>query len=283
MDRRAVADFLRRRRESLQPEDVGLLAGARRRAPGLRREEVAALAAMSADYYTRLEQQRGPRPSEQMLASLARALRLTGDERDYLFQIAGHNAPASVASATHVAPALLRVLDRLNDTPALILSNLGETLVQNRMADALFGDKSGYTGLARSEIYRWFTDPSERLRYPEDDRDRQSRAQVANLRAAYGSMGPQSRAGELVRALQKASAEFAELWDRHEVAKRFEDHKTLIHPELGPIELDCQALFTEDQSQALLALTAPPRTEGYEKLQLLAVLGQEHFAETGRS
>jgi transcriptional regulator with XRE-family HTH domain len=283
MDRRAVADFLRRRREALQPEDVGLLAGARRRAPGLRREEVAALAAMSADYYTRLEQQRGPRPSEQMLASLARALRLTGDERDYLFQIAGHNAPASVASATHVAPALLRVLDRLNDTPALILSNLGETLVQNRMADALFGDKSGYTGLARSEIYRWFTDPSERLRYPEDDRDRQSRAQVANLRAAYGSMGPQSRAGELVRALQKASAEFAELWDRHEVAKRFEDHKTLIHPELGPIELDCQALFTEDQSQALLALTAPPRTEGYEKLQLLAVLGQEHFAETGRS
>jgi hypothetical protein len=183
-----------------------------------------------------------------------------------------------VATATHVAPALLRVLDRLNDTPALILSNLGETLVQNRMADALFGDKSSHTGLARSGIYRWFTYPSERLRYPEEDRDRQSRAQVANLRATYGSMGPQSRAGELVRTLQKTSAEFAELWDRHEVAKRFEDHKTLIHPELGPIELDCQVLFTEDQSQALLVLTAPPRTEGYEKLQLLAVLGQEHFA-----
>ncbi|GAA0976254.1 helix-turn-helix transcriptional regulator [Acrocarpospora macrocephala] len=280
MDRRALADFLRRRREALRPEDVGLAVGARRRTPGLRREEVAALAAMSADYYTRLEQQRSPQPSEQMLASLARALRLTGDERDYLFQIAGHNAPTSVTTATHVAPALLRVLDRLHDTPALILSNLGETLVQNRMADALFGDKSHHTGLASSEIYRWFTDPSERLRYPENDRDRQSRAQVANLRAAYGSMGPQSRAGELVRALQKASTEFAELWDRHEVAKRFEDHKTLIHPEIGPIELDCQALFTEDQSQALLVLTAPPRTEGYEKLQLLAVLGQEHFVKS---
>jgi hypothetical protein len=87
------------------------------------------------------------------------------------------------------------VLDRLADTPALILSNLGETLVQNRMADALFGDRSGYTGLARSEIYRWFTDPAERLRYPEDDRPRQSRAMVA----AYGSMGPRSRAGEIVR------------------------------------------------------------------------------------
>jgi hypothetical protein len=237
---------------------------------------------MSTDYYTRLEQRRGPQPSEQMLASLARALRLTTGERDYLFQVAGHNPPASVATATHVAPALLRVLDRLHDTPALVLSNLGETLVQNRMAEALFGDKSGYTGLARSEIYRWFTDPAERTRYPDDDRDRQSRAEVANLRAAYGSMGPASRAGELVRALQKASAEFADLWERHEVAKRFADHKTLIHPELGPMELDCQALFTEDQSQALLVLTAPPRSDGYEKLQLLAVLGQERFAGSKR-
>jgi transcriptional regulator with XRE-family HTH domain len=281
MDRRALADFLRRRREALQPGDVGLPPGARRRATGLRREEVAALAAMSTDYYTRLEQQRGPQPSEQMLASLARALRLTGDERDYLFQVAGHNPPASAAVAMHVAPALLRVLDRLSDTPALILSSLGETLVQNQMAEALFGDRSRHTGLARSEIYRWFTDPAERLRYPEDDRDRQSRAQVANLRAAYGSMGPNSRAAQLVRALQKVSPEFATLWERHEVVRRFEDHKTLIHPELGPIELDCQALFTEDQSQALLVLTAPPRTEGYEKLQLLAVLGQQHFAKAG--
>ena len=280
MDRGALADFLRRRREALRPEEVGLPVGARRRTRGLRREEVAALAAMSTDYYTRLEQQRGPQPSEQILASLARALRLTGDERDYLFQIAGHSAPTPAAAATHVAPALLRVLDRLSDTPALILSNLGETLVQNRMADALFGDKSGYTGLARSEIYRWFTDPAERQRYPEHDRDRQSRAQVANLRAAYGSMGPRSRAGELARALQKASPEFAALWERHEVARRFEDHKTLIHPELGPIEVDCQVLFTEDQSQALLVLTAPPRTEGFEKLQLLGVLGQQRFAES---
>jgi hypothetical protein len=218
-----------------------------------------------------------------MLASLARALRLTSGERDYLFQMAGHNPPAPAAAATHVAPALLRVLDRLADTPALILSSLGETLVQNRMAAALFGDCSGYTGLARSGIYRWFTDPSERLVYPEDDRDRQSRAQVANLRAAYGPMGPQSRAGELVRALQKASPEFARLWDRHEVAKRFEDHKILIHPEIGPMELDCQVLFTDDQSQALLVLTAPPHTEAGEKLQLLAVLGPERFARASRS
>ncbi|HEY2278757.1 MAG TPA: helix-turn-helix transcriptional regulator [Streptosporangiaceae bacterium] len=278
MDRAALAGFLRHRREALQPEDVGLPAGVRRRAPGLRREEVAALALMSTDYYTRLEQRRGPQPSAQMLASLARALRLTTDERDYLFRVAGHNPPVAATAASHVAPALLRVLDRLDDTPAMVLSRLGEVLVQNRMAAALFGDRPGHTGLARSEIYRWFTDPAERRIYPEDDQPRQSRGQVANLRAAYGVMGPRSAAGDLVRALQKASPEFAALWDRHEVAQRFADHKILLHPELGPIELDCQVLFTEDQSQALLVLTAPPHTEGYEKLLLLSVLGQQQFA-----
>jgi transcriptional regulator with XRE-family HTH domain len=280
MDRAALADFLRRHREALQPADVGLPAGARRRAVGLRREEVATLAAMSTDYYTRLERRRSPQPSEQLLASLARALRLSGDERDYLFRIAGRNPPDWVSATPHVPPALLRVLDRLSDTPALIVSTLGVTLVQNRMAEALLGDRSHHTGLARSEIYRWFTDPSERLIYPEDDRDRQGRAVVAHLRVAYASMGPRSEAGELVRALQKVSSEFSELWNRHEVAQRYADHKTIVHPELGPIELDCQALLTEDQSQLLLVFTAAPRSEGYEKLQLLAVLGHERFPET---
>lgn len=278
MDRAALADFLRRHREALQPADVGLAVGARRRAPGLRREEVALLADMSVDYYTRLEQQRGPQPSEQMLASLARALRLTADERDYLYRICGHNTPDRLGGA-HVAPALLRVLDRLDDSPALVLSMLGETLAQNRMAVALFGDRSGYTGLESSEYYRWFTDPgSARSMYPEDDRERQSRAQVASLRDAYGALGERSRAGQLVRALLHESAEFARLWERHEVARRFEDHKTLLHPELGALELDCQALFTEDQSQCLLVLTAPPHTEAAEKLALLSVLGTQSFA-----
>ncbi|WP_033212796.1 helix-turn-helix transcriptional regulator [Kitasatospora phosalacinea] len=282
MDRTALADFLRRRREALRPEDVGLPRGARRRAPGLRREEVASLAVMSTDYYTRLEQRRAPQPSEHILSSLARALRLTGDERDYLYRIAGRNAPAAPSAPPHVAPALLRVLDRLDDTPALVLGDLGETLVQNGLAAALFGDASHLTGPARSAIYRWFTDPAARSLYPEEDRDRQSRAQVANLRAAHGVRGPRSSAGELVRALSAASEEFVDLWARHEVARRFEDRKTLVHPEVGPIEVDCQALFTEDQSQVLLVLTAAPRSESEEKLRLLAVLGQSRFAAADR-
>ncbi|HWK93742.1 MAG TPA: helix-turn-helix transcriptional regulator [Luteimicrobium sp.] len=277
-DRAALAAFLRSRRERLQPADVGLLPGLRRRAPGLRREEVAQLATMSTDYYTRLEQQRGPQPSTPMLASLARALRLTPDERDYLYRVAGHDAPDRVRGGEHVAPALLRVLDRLADTPALILSNLGETLVQNRLATALYGEPVRTGDLERSEIYRWFTAPeTERLRYPADDRPRQSRALVASLRAAYGSMGRSSRAGRMVRELQRRSPEFAALWDRQEVAQRFADHKVIVHPEVGPIELDCQALLTEDQSQALLVLTAEPRSEAEEKLRLLAVVGAESF------
>ncbi len=278
MDRPALADFLRRHREALTPADVGLSAGARRRTPGLRREEVAQLAAMSTDYYARLEQRRGPQPSTQMLAALARALRLSADERDYLFRLSGHSAPDRAVADTHVAPALLRVLDRLSDTPALILSAIGETLVQNQPARALFGDVTGFVGRDRSEIYRWFAHPdTERRRYPTDDHARQSRALVASLRAALGALGPRSVAGDIADDLQGRSDEFRQLWARHEVAVRFADHKVLLHPEIGAIEVDCQALFTEDQSQALLVLTAPPHSEDAEKLRLLAVLGTQTF------
>ncbi|MFI2754938.1 helix-turn-helix transcriptional regulator [Cellulomonas sp. P22] len=277
MDRRELATFLRARREELQPGDVGLTAGARRRAPGLRREEVAALTGMSPDYYARLEQGRGPQPSTQMLSALARTLRLTEDGRDYLYRMAGHSAPDRTSATSHVAPALLRVLDQLEDSPAMILSELCEPLAANQMAVALFGDPSARSGLARSDIYRWFTEPEARRIYPEDDHARQGRALVASLRVAYGRSGPRSPAGTLVTALQRASSEFTELWAMHEVARRFEDHKTLLHPELGPLELDCQALFTEDQTQALLVLTAPQRTEGWEKLQLLRVVGAHRF------
>lgn len=283
MDCTQLADFLRRRRDDLHPEDVGLSRGPRRRAVGLRREEVAALAGMSTDYYIRLEQARGPQPSTQILSSLARALRLGIDERDHLFRLAGHGTPQRTPLDTHVAPALQRVLDRLDDTPALILSGLNETLMQNRLAVALLGDHSAHTGLSRSGVHRWFTDPAaDRDLYPLADQPRQSRAQVAGLRTAYSVLGPDSRAGEIVTALQKESEEFRDLWARHEVATRFEDHKTLIHPEVGEIALDCQALFTEDQSQALLVLTAAPRTEAHEQLQMLAVVGRQHMATPSR-
>jgi transcriptional regulator with XRE-family HTH domain len=277
MDRVELASFLRRRREALQPSDVGLVKGPRRRASGLRREEVAALAGMSADYYARLEQQRGPQPSEQMVAAIARGLRLTLDERDHLFRLAGHNAPTRVRRSEHISPALMRVLDRLDDTPAMVVSDLAETLVQNQQAAALLGDQTHYSGMARSACYRWFTDPDERRLYPEADHDHQSRVQAAGLRAAVTAGGSDIRAADIVRQLRDVSPEFARVWDLHEVRTRFDDHKTIVHPELGEIEVDCQVLFTENRAQILLVFTASPGTEGYEKLQLLSVVGHQQF------
>jgi len=274
VDRPQLADFLRRHRESLSPADVGLPDGARRRTPGLRREEVASLVGMSADYLTRLEQQRGPQPSEQMLTALARGLRLSLDERDHLFRLAGHTPPSRTLRHAHVAAPLLRVLDRLDDAAALVLSDLGETLAQNRLAVALLGDHSGCTGLERSAIFRWFTDPAERLHYPADDRDRQSRLQVAQLRSALTAG---ARGQDLLDALLERSAEFRGLWALHEVHRRFDDHKTLVHPEVGAIDVDCQALFTEDQAQTLLVLT-PKGQEATERMRLLAVIGAQRFA-----
>lgn len=206
MDKKELAEFLRRRREMLRPADVGLVKGPRRRTQGLRREEVAQLAGMSTDYYARLEQQRAPQPSLQITTALARALRLTPDESDHLFALIGHNAPARFQQCEHVSPTLLRVLERLNDdTPALVLSDMAETLAMNPIATALLGDQTRHTGLARSGYYRWFTDPAERLYYAEEDRPAHTRTQAARLRAALTTGSDVARAARMVAELQKSA------------------------------------------------------------------------------
>ncbi|HEY0696742.1 MAG TPA: helix-turn-helix transcriptional regulator [Micromonospora sp.] len=277
MDRQQLADFLRRRREVIQPSDVGLTSGPRRRTRGLRREEVAALAGMSTDYYTRLEQCRGSQPSTQIVTALARALRLSADERDHLFRLAGHNAPARNLPSDHVGPGLMRILDRLDDTPAQVISDLGETLVQNRLAAALLGDQLGFTGLARSFVWRWFTEPVTREIYPTADHEHHSRLLVADLRAAVVRRGLDSRATTLVNRLRATSPEFADRWSRHEVAVRRSDHKRIVHPELGVIELHCQILVADNEAQRLLVFTAAPGSEAAEQLSLLSVIGRQRM------
>lgn len=259
----------------MQPTDVGLVKGPRRRIRGLRREEVAGLIGMSTDYYTRLEQQRGPQPSEPMVAAIARGLRLTLDERDHLLRLTGHNVPTRIRRTDHVSPALLRVLDRLDDTPAMVVSDLAEALAQNRLAMALVRDQTRFTGLERSQYYRWFTNPQERTLYPEADHHHQSRVQASGLRMALTANGSDPTASTIVSRLRERSPEFVELWDQHEVAVPQDDHKAIVHPELGQIEVECQILFTENRAQSLLIFTASPGTEGYEKLQLLSVIGQQ--------
>ncbi|MEI3845116.1 MULTISPECIES: helix-turn-helix transcriptional regulator [unclassified Microbacterium] len=277
MDRVQLADFLRRRRAALQPEDVGLRRGARRRTAGLRREEVAALCDMSTDYYSRLEQARGPQPSEQMLAAIARGLRLTLDERDHLFRLAGHTAPARALRSEHVSPGLMRILDRLADTPAQVMTELGETLAQTPAARALFGDETRFEGSMRSVGYRWFVDPSARDVYPAEDHHGLSRAFAADIRTAYAKFGARSRAGVMVDDLLATSAEFAALWQEHEVRGTHPREKRLQHPEVGVMEMQCQFLIDPEQGQTLLVLTAAPGTESYERLQLLSVIGSQQI------
>lgn len=275
IDRAGLAEFLRRRRESLQPEDVGLPRGPRRRTNGLRREEVAALCFMSTDYYARLERERGPRPSEQMIASIAQGLHLSLDERDHLFRLAGHNPPSRGAVSDFISPGLLRILDRLDDTPAEIVTELGETLRQSPLGVALTGSTTGYTGPARSIGYRWFTDPATRERYLADDHPLLSRMFASGLRQVVTLRGPGSRAAQLADMLLPRSEEFRRLWDDHEVGVRPAEVKRFVHPEVGLLELSCQSLLDPDQSHRLLVYTAAPGSESHEKLQLLSVIGAQ--------
>ncbi|MFF0017919.1 helix-turn-helix transcriptional regulator [Streptomyces sp. NPDC005374] len=277
LDRDGLAGFLRGRRESLQPEDVGLRRGARRRTAGLRREEVAELCDMSADYLARLERGGGSRPSQQMAAAIARGLRLTPDERDHLFLLCGHRLQTRQLREAHISPGLLRVMDRLQDTPAQIVGPVGETLQQTPPAVALLGDETRHTGPARSALYRWFTDPAAaRRRYLPDDHDLHSRVYVAVLRASATAQGPGSPAASLVADLQH-NKEFAELWNRQEVGLRWSNAKRFVHPEVGRIDLYCQTLLDPDQGQSLLIFTATPGTESHDRLALLTVLGAETF------
>jgi transcriptional regulator with XRE-family HTH domain len=273
IDRAELAMFLRMRRESLQPEDVGMTRGPRRRTQGLRREEVATLCHMSTDYYARLERGTGPQPSEEMIASIAQGLHLSLDERDHVFRLAGHNPPSRGPSGDHISPGLLRILDRLQDTPAEIVTEVGETLRQSPMGRALTGDAGRYTGMDRSLGYRWFMHPQARDAYPPEERAQLSRVYASGLRELVARRGPDSRAAHLSTALRDSSDEFRRLWAEHAIGVRPPEVKRFVHPEVGALELQCQTLLDEEQSHRLLVYTATPGSESYEKLELLAVIG----------
>ncbi|MEV4759280.1 helix-turn-helix transcriptional regulator [Micromonospora sp. NPDC049559] len=276
MQRDQLADFLRRRREAIRPAEVGIADGPRRRTAGLRREEVAMLAGMSVDYVVRLEQGRSSQPSTQLLGALARALRLSDDERDHLFHLAGHRPPPADGVAGLARAGLLRLLDLLGDVPALVISDLGEVLAQNRAAVLLGGDLRGFSGDRRYLAYRWFTDPDAQARHLPEEREHQARQIVADLRATAGRRSGDPAVTGLVERLRAASAEFRRLWAEHEVAVRRADRKTFVHPVVGRVAMDCETLVTPDQGQQLLVLT-PADAEARERLELLRVLGVEEF------
>lgn len=269
MDRDKLADFLRRSRERVRPQEVGLAAGPRRRTPGLRREELAQLAGVSADYVMRLEQARSSQPSTQLLAALSRTLRLSEDERDHLYLLAGHRPPEGPRAGDQIRPALRYLLDRLGDTPAQLLTDLGDLLAQNALAEALFGCVCRIDPQDRNLVWRWFTEPSVRAAYPTDQHDDLSRERVADLRAAATRRAYDSPATTLINRLTTASAEFAELWQHHEVAVRRVSRLRIVHPLIGPVEFDFEMLRTEAEDQRLRLFTPPPGSATVEALERL--------------
>lgn len=271
MDRAELADFLRSRRERVRPEDVGLPVGPRRRTPGLRRQEVAQLAGISVDYYIRLEQSRGPHPSAQVVEALTRALRLSGDERTHLFHLTG-NAPHSAASPrTDVPAGIIHLLQRLDDSPAVVLSATYDVLAWNAMWAALMGTDPSAASPSRPNSLRQFFAP-ESVAYAAKHHQF-AREAVADLRAARARYPDDHKTRQLIADLSSMSSLFRELWERHEVAVRRSMTKEVDHPVVGELVLDCETLHIPERDQRLTLYTAAPGTPSHQALQLLKVVG----------
>ncbi|PJE95829.1 transcriptional regulator [Streptomyces carminius] len=273
-----VTDFgqaVRRWRDRTPPDAAGLPAGGHRRAPGLRREELAQLAGVSVDYVTRLEQGRASHPSAQVAEALARALRLSGTERDHLFLLAGLAPPGPRTVPAHLTPGVQRLLDRLADTPVAVHDAAWTLLVANPPYAALHGDPSPWRGNERSAVWRHFAGLGSRTRHTPDSLRAFETALVADLRATAGRYPADQGLRRLVAELRARSDRFAELWDSGAVGRHEAARKTVDHPRVGPVTLDCDVLTVAGSDLRVVVYTAEPGTEDAERLALLTVLGTQ--------
>ena len=254
--------------------------GRRRRASGLRREELAALAGISADYLTRLEQGRATSPSAQVVGALAQALRLSGTDRDLLYRLAGHAAPGPDVVPSRIPPSVHRLLDRLSHTPVVVY-DAGWTLVlANAPYDALMGDTTTWHGLERNAVWRNVARlPARVVHTPQEQAEHEARL-VADLRLT-ASRYPADRAlRRLITDLASGSPRFAELWDAENPPPSTEPsrHKTINHPAVGPITLDCDTLLVALDDLRISVYTAEPGTDDADRLALAIVLGTQSLA-----
>ena len=278
VDRVELAEFLRTRRARVRPSEVGLPAGIRRRTPGLRREEVAQLAGISVDYYARLEQGRSPRPSRQVLAALARALRLADDERRHLFHLAGE-VPGPPGPSPDVSAGTLHLLDRLQDVPAFVIDVKYDLLAWNPMAAALLGDLSRLPKSERNLVWQLFCGVGYPELYSPEDVAEFADQCVADLRAAAARYPTDPGVRNLVARLRANSPEFVRRWEQHRVGVRRGSTKRIRHPVVGELELQYEILEIADRGQRLIIYTAPPGSPSLEALRLLQVVGTETFGE----
>ncbi len=256
LNRDELAAFLRARRARVSPRDAGLPETGRRRTPGLRRQEVAQLAGMSIDYYIRLEQGRGPQPSRQVLSALARALMLTGDERDYLFRMAGAAPPEPVRPSREITPGIRHLLDGMPATPAYVVDAAYNILAWNPLAVHFIGNLERH---ADRNMIRWtFRRSAADVLWSDEHFLRFTRATVADLRASYARYPGDPGIASLVSEMLALSPQFAEMWNEYEVEAREPMLKRVLHPQAGPLEFECQVLHIAETGQRLIAYCAAP-------------------------
>ncbi|MBB5838641.1 helix-turn-helix transcriptional regulator [Kribbella italica] len=271
-------------RDRVTPAEAGLPANGVRRAPGLRREELALLAGLSVDYVVRLEQGRSSSPSPQVLTSLARALRLDDAERDHLFVLAGQAPPAPGRISTYIPPGVQRLVDQLEGAPLSVADASWTMISWNSLWAAMLGDPSGLRGRERNIVWRRFAGDDDlpdgygRVRQTDEQAERFKIAMITDLRAAVTRYPKDTELHSLVADLRAISTEFATAWDDHQIAFHGSDHKTIEHPDLGPIVLDCDVLTVPGSDLRIVVYTAPPNSEAAEKLKLLAVIGLQSLA-----
>jgi transcriptional regulator with XRE-family HTH domain len=277
MDKQELGAFLRSRRERLRPEDVGLPSGSRRRTPGLRREEVAVLAHISTEYYVRLEQGRAPRPSGEVLAGIAGALRLTDAESEHLHLLAG---TAPIGNGLHrrdVRPSILALIERLPQTAAFVTSAIFDVLAWNDLAAALMEDFAAVGPEDRNLARRAFLGSShaETPLYGVSDATEFRQHVVMELRSTHARYPADRAVTGLVEELRDGSAEFARLWERHDVQVTPMLTKTFRHPAVGDITVDCDSLALTDRDQHLVLYSAPQGSRDAEDVQQGQGLGVE--------
>ncbi|MFE7774323.1 helix-turn-helix transcriptional regulator [Streptomyces sp. NPDC057445] len=271
-DNTQLSDFLRSRRARVTPEQVGLTAGSGRRVPGLRREEVALLAGLSADYYIRLERGRPVNASESVLDGIARALRLDDTERTHLFDLArrtGTRTPSRPAPPQRVRAGLHRLLDSLHDTPAMIVGSRMDVLAANRLARALYTDFDAMPRRERNVARFVFLDPAARELFA--DWPAAGRDAVASLRLYAGRHPHDPLLTELTDDLSARDEDFGRWWEAHDVVEHTYGTKNYRHPLVGAVTLDYEALpVPGDPDQALILQTAEPGSPSARGLRLLA-------------
>jgi transcriptional regulator with XRE-family HTH domain len=281
MNKQELGAFLRSRRERLRPEEVGLPPGSRRRTPGLRREEIAVLAHISTEYYVRLEQGRAPRPSGEVLAGIAGALRLTDAESDHLHLLAGTAPSRTGLHRRDVRPSILALLERLPQTPAFVVSAAFEILAWNDLAAALMEDFAKLAPKDRNLARKAFLRPRpDTTLYGISDEAEFQHSAVRQLRAALARYPTDPTVTGLVDELRAGSPEFARLWERHDVQAAPMLRKTFRHPAVGEITLDCDTLTLTDRDQRVVLYSAPRESRDAETLALLNVLGPESINAT---